>query len=114
MLKTFSQRHDAAVLEQKTLHDEHRGHHHHRRAGSEQGRHQRAADQMAGRSARHRKIHHLRREQERRGQAEQRNPSGRQFAPHVPLGEADARGGNHRGDRRRLAVNESIRNVHKL
>ena len=35
-------------------------------------------------------------------------------APHLPQGEADARGGNHRGDRRRLAVNESIRNVHKL
>ena len=36
----------------------------------------------------------------------------RQFAPHLPQGEPDARGGNHRRDRRRLAVNKSIWNVH--
>ena len=61
-----AQRHDTAVLKQKTLHNQHGGHHHHRRAGAEQGGYERAAHQMAGCSARHRKIHHLRGEQKRR------------------------------------------------
>ena len=102
-----------AVGEEEALEDQHRAEHHHRRARPEEDGGEHRADQVAGGAAGDGEVEHLRREDERRGQADEGHTARRERAAHAPQGDAEAGRRERAGRHRRLAVQEPIGDVHR-
>ncbi len=81
-------------------------------AGPKQRRDQHAADEVSGRPAEDRKVDHLRGEDERRRQSQQRDPFGREVQPGLSRGGGERRGGQRTGCYGGLGIEKTIRNMH--